>query len=172
MAQRRAIPTAITRRSDTFELNDLSHTLTRPRKKTLAMDDNFLDRDIAEHVMAKQTADAQFLHSEVIRLSTVSKRAEHAATEHLKRKLPICPRAPSLLSSENVLKNPRPSPRNGLERPPRTCSPPWPQPRRSKPSHKRHICPPRGPLGPSRGSRTLFHGHRARSAGPFPRVGS
>ena len=53
------------------------------------MDDNFLDRDITEHVMAKQTADAQFLHSEVIRLSTVSKRAEHATTEHLKRKLPI-----------------------------------------------------------------------------------
>ena len=53
------------------------------------MDDNFLDRDIAEHVMAKQTADAQFLHSEVSRLSTVSKRAEHAATKHLRRKLPI-----------------------------------------------------------------------------------
>ncbi|KAL8792592.1 MAG: hypothetical protein Q9195_004815 [Heterodermia aff. obscurata] len=91
MAQHRAIPTAITRRSDTFDLNDLSHTLTRPHKKAPAIDDTFLSYDIAEHVIAKQTAHAQFLHSEVIRLSTVSKRAEHAATEHLRRKLPIDP---------------------------------------------------------------------------------
>ena len=91
MAQRRAIPTTITRRSDTFELNDLTHTLTRPHKKAPAIDDNFLDRDIAEHVMAKQTADVQFLHGEVTRLRTVSKRAEHAASEHLQCKLLIPP---------------------------------------------------------------------------------